>query len=39
MFRAFKDWKIWVKMILTIGLFTPLYSIALFLPTIINGLG
>ena len=37
--QAFRDWKIWVKMVITIGLFTPLYSVALFLPTIINNLG
>lgn len=37
--QALKDWKIWVKMVITIGLFTPLYSVALFLPTIINNLG
>jgi cyanate permease len=39
MFQAFKDWKICVNMIIIISLFTPLYSIALFLPTIINRLG
>jgi predicted MFS family arabinose efflux permease len=37
--QALKDWKIWVNMILTVGLFTPLYSIALFLPTIVRDLG
>jgi MFS family permease len=37
--QAFRDWKIWVMMFITIGLFTPLYSISLFLPTIIKGLG
>ncbi|KAK0118349.1 hypothetical protein ONS95_012638 [Cadophora gregata] len=37
--QAFRDWKIWVNMVITIGLFTPLYSVALFLPTIINNLG
>ncbi|KAL2061580.1 hypothetical protein VTL71DRAFT_6957 [Oculimacula yallundae] len=37
--QALRDWKIWVKMFITIGLFTPLYSVALFLPTIINNLG
>lgn len=36
---ALKDWKIWTHMVLTIGLFTPLYSIALFLPTIVKGMG
>ncbi|CZT49129.1 related to allantoate permease [Rhynchosporium secalis] len=37
--QALRDWKIWVKMFITMGLFTPLYSVALFLPTIINNLG
>ena len=36
---ALRDWKIWVFSIITIGIFTPLYSISLFLPTIIKGLG
>lgn len=30
---AFKDWKIYVHMFITIGIYTPLYSISLFLPT------
>lgn len=30
---AFKDWKIWLHMLITIGIYTPLYSISLFLPT------
>lgn len=37
--QAFQDWKIWVTMLITIGSFTPLYSISLFLSTIINKLG
>ena len=37
--QAFRDWKIWIMMFTTIGLFTPLYSISLFLPTIIKELG
>lgn len=37
--QALKDWKIWVNMVLTVGLFTPLYSVALFLPTIVRELG
>lgn len=37
--QAARDWKIWVNMIITIGLFTPLYSISLFLPTIIKAFG
>jgi MFS transporter, ACS family, DAL5 transporter family protein len=36
---AMKDWKIWVHMMITIGIYTPLYSYALFLPTIVRGLG
>lgn len=36
---AMKDWKIWVHMLITIGVYTPLYSYALFLPTIVAGLG
>jgi hypothetical protein len=33
MWDAFKDWKIYVHMFITIGIYTPLYSISLFLPT------
>ncbi|TKA69932.1 hypothetical protein B0A49_07127 [Cryomyces minteri] len=36
---ALKDWKIWVHMFITIGIYTPLYSISLFLPTIVKTLG
>ncbi|KAJ4286869.1 hypothetical protein N0V88_007882 [Collariella sp. IMI 366227] len=36
---AIKDWKIWVHMVITIGIYTGLYSYSLFLPTIINDLG
>ncbi|KAF6804089.1 high-affinity nicotinic acid transporter [Colletotrichum sojae] len=36
---ALKDWKIWVHMLITIGIYTPLYSYSLFLPTIVSGLG
>ncbi|KAL2262658.1 hypothetical protein VTK26DRAFT_583 [Humicola hyalothermophila] len=36
---ALKDWKIWVHMFITIGIYTGLYSYSLFLPTIINSLG
>jgi hypothetical protein len=32
-FHAFKDWKIYIHMLITIGIYTPLYSISLFLPT------
>ncbi|KAK8134340.1 major facilitator superfamily transporter [Apiospora sp. TS-2023a] len=36
---ALKDWKIWVHMFITIGIYTPQYSFSLFLPTIISSLG
>lgn len=36
---ALKDWKIWVHMVITIGIYTPLYSVSIFLPTIVAGLG
>lgn len=36
---AIKDWKIWVHMFITIGIYTPLYSFSLFLPTIVKNLG
>lgn len=36
---ALKDWRIWVHMILTVGVFTGLYSISLFLPTIVRDMG
>ncbi|PNS19670.1 hypothetical protein CAC42_7514 [Sphaceloma murrayae] len=36
---AIGDWKIWVHMFITIGIYTPLYSISLFLPTIVRTLG
>jgi predicted MFS family arabinose efflux permease len=38
-FDALKDWKIYVHMFITIGIYTPLYSISLFLPTIIKNMG
>lgn len=37
--HALQDWKIWVHMFITIGIYTPLYSISLFMPTIVRGLG
>ena len=37
--NAISDWKIWVHMLITFGIYTPLYSVSLFLPTIIKGLG
>ncbi|KAM7199010.1 high-affinity nicotinic acid transporter [Rhypophila sp. PSN 637] len=36
---AIKDWKIWVHMFITIGVYTGLYSYSLFLPTIVRDLG
>ncbi|KAF2665967.1 MFS general substrate transporter [Microthyrium microscopicum] len=36
---AFKDWKIWAYCLATVGIFTPLYCISLFLPTIVKDLG
>ncbi|CAG8949085.1 hypothetical protein HYFRA_00002214 [Hymenoscyphus fraxineus] len=36
---AFKDWKIYVHMFITIGIYTPLYSLSLFLPTIVKNMG
>jgi len=39
MYAAFKDWKIWLHMFITIGIYTPLYSVSLFLPTIVKGMG
>ncbi len=36
---AIKDWKIWIHMCITLGIYTPLYSISLFLPTIVKSLG
>ncbi|KAL4781220.1 major facilitator superfamily domain-containing protein [Aspergillus varians] len=37
--EAVKDWKIWVHMFITVGVYTPLYSFSLFLPTIVSSLG
>lgn len=36
---ALKDWKIYIHMFITMGIYTPLYSISLFLPTIVKNLG
>jgi len=38
-FHAIKDWKIYVHMFITIGIYTPLYSFSLFLPTIVKNMG
>ncbi|KAI0428811.1 major facilitator superfamily domain-containing protein [Xylaria sp. FL1042] len=36
---AFKDWQIWVNILVYWGIVCPLYGISLFLPTIIKSLG
>ena len=36
---AFKDWKIYVHMLITFGIYTPVYSFSLFLPTIVRNMG
>ncbi|KAH7349083.1 major facilitator superfamily domain-containing protein [Pyrenochaeta sp. MPI-SDFR-AT-0127] len=36
---AFRDWKIWVNCLMTLGNFLLLYSISIFLPTIIRSMG
>lgn len=36
---ALTDWKVWVNSVLSTCLFTALYSISLFLPTILKDLG
>lgn len=36
---ALGDWKIWIHMMITFGIYSPLYSFSLFLPTIIKALG
>lgn len=38
-YHAMKDWKIYVHMLITIGIYTPLYSFSLFLPTIVAAMG
>ncbi|KAI5781445.1 major facilitator superfamily domain-containing protein [Geopyxis carbonaria] len=38
-YNALKDWKIYVHMFITIGIYTPLYSFSLFLPTIVKNMG
>lgn len=37
--QAFKDWQVWVNILLWWGVVCPLYGISLFLPTIIRNLG
>ena len=36
---ALTDWKIWIHMLITIGIFLPVYSVSIFLPTIIRSMG
>lgn len=36
---AVKDWKIWVHMFITIGIYSTLYSLSMFLPTVVASLG
>ncbi|KAK8136599.1 major facilitator superfamily transporter [Apiospora sp. TS-2023a] len=36
---AFKDWQIWLNIIVYWGIVCPLYGISLFLPSIVNNLG
>ena len=36
---AIYDKKVWVHMFITMGIYTPLYSISIFLPTIVKNLG
>lgn len=37
--KAFKDWQIWVQLFICWGVLVPLYGIALFAPTVIYSLG
>ncbi|POR36395.1 Putative transporter [Tolypocladium paradoxum] len=37
--NALLDWKIWIHMIITVGICIPLYSIEEFLPAIVEDLG
>ncbi|GKT63087.1 high-affinity nicotinic acid transporter [Colletotrichum tofieldiae] len=37
--QAIKDWKIYIHMLICMAGFCPIYSIALFLPTIIKNMG
>ncbi|KAJ3536287.1 hypothetical protein NM688_g6858 [Phlebia brevispora] len=36
---AFKDWQIWLHILVYMSIIGPLYGISLFLPSIINGFG
>ncbi|KAL7268603.1 hypothetical protein RUND412_008765 [Rhizina undulata] len=36
---AFTEWKVWLSAIICLGIALPTFSFALFLPSIINGLG
>ncbi|KAI0032908.1 MFS general substrate transporter [Vararia minispora EC-137] len=37
--QAFADWKSWVQVIMYTGILIPVYAIALFMPSVIAGLG
>jgi hypothetical protein len=37
--QAIKDWKIYIHMLIGVGGFCPIYSFALFLPTIVKNMG
>lgn len=37
--QAFRSYRIWIQMFIGLGIFTPFYSISLFLPDIIKNLG
>ncbi|PSK36383.1 hypothetical protein C7M61_003852 [Candidozyma pseudohaemuli] len=37
--KAFKDWQIWVQLFICWGILVPLYGIALFAPSVIFALG
>lgn len=37
--EAMVDWKIWIHMVITLGVTIPMESISLFLPAIIDDLG
>ncbi|KAI0804538.1 MFS general substrate transporter [Irpex lacteus] len=36
---AFKDWQVWLHILIYMSIIGPLYGISLFLPSIINGFG
>lgn len=38
-YATLKDWKIYTSTLIILGIAVPVYSLAFFLPTIVNGLG